>query len=444
MVKIKPIWSQWGKLKQSDIALSFLLASDLSLDEALNRAKVKMLIDNNEIAKYDEKEKEYYFKLLDNEKMGRPAGRAREQLYKLIQEGYLKEVKVEKKDQEEETDNKMLRMLKEVKVEKNDRKNIVGRPVKKYRLSVDYYFDKFKPNYSEETKVIIRKFFSEPKTSFFLFYDFNCNWRNYPIVSVGELVETIIETSLWFYEEIAYVLYESIPTRGFLHVPDKESYTKCSRPNCSLDGRYHFHNKRQERSDEIKEALRKIVSDRLDDEIFEAAGKVISLSMLFQNRPSIEAELAKFHPYNYYFILGRLLTKKGFQNRSYQFLHGIDIAYRLKPMRLKEEDLIELALFVLLRRLKPIQLKEEDIQKIMNEYRKQLKPIQLKEEEGTACPECNTKRIRGILSRDYCQKCGKFASDEELCVDQELITLLDKLYLNERIKKLKNFYQETK
>jgi len=358
-------------MKESDVALSFLLSAPLPIDTALNMAKIKMLM----ATEFNEDKKEEYRDLLNPKnhyklasKIGRPAGRGRERLYGLIPK-YLKEVATETKDKRK----------------------------KQYRLSVDYYFDEFKPHYSEELKAIIRKFFSEPETSYWLFHSFNYDWSFYPIVTVDELIETIIQTSLWFYERIAYILYIYILTRGFVdlypHNEGNEGHDNCNRSDCPLNGKkYHFHNLRKEHSEEIKNTLKKIISDKFDNETIEAAGKVIALSLYYKKCPQYDVTLLKNHPYKYYFVLGRLLAKKGLQNDSYQFNHTMALAEDLRPRSGKEKI--------------------------------------------TTCPKCKEERMPTFTWRDYCENCKEFATDKELGVDEELMKLLDKLYLDEGMKRI--------
>ncbi|MBU1165315.1 hypothetical protein KKF81_00085 [Candidatus Micrarchaeota archaeon] len=376
MAKTKPIWSQQRKLKQSDIALSFLFAAPLPIETALNIAKIKMLM----AAELNENKKDEYRELLKSKnlcklarKVGRPTGRAREQLYELISK-YLNEVTTK-----ETTDKRK----------------------KAYRLSIDYYFDKFKPHYTDEIKTIIRKFFSEPETSYQLFHGFNYSLAFYPIVTVDELIETTIQTSLWFYEKMTYVLYVSVPTRGFVefypHNQGNVGYDHCSRPECPLnDKKYHLHNLRKEKSDRFKEAVKKIISDKFDDEVIKAAGEIISVSLYYQKAFQGDVTLLKEHPYKYYFVLGRLLTEKGLQNDSYQFNYTMALAENLKPHA----------------------------------------------ETKMRCEKCGEKLKEIPFYKYYCENCEKYVTDEELCVDKEMFDLLDKFYLDAIKKKSVKFCRE--
>ncbi|MFH1222419.1 MAG: hypothetical protein V1492_05030, partial [Candidatus Micrarchaeota archaeon] len=236
------------------------------------------------------------------------------------------------------------------------------------------------------------------EASSWLFYDFNGNKALYPIVRVDELIETVIQTSLWFYEKIAYNLYLMIPERGFYHVDEKIGYYVCPDPQvkCAGNGAYHFHYTRKERAEEIKEALRKITLDKFDDETLQAASEIIGLSLYYQNCSQHDVKLLKSHPYRYYFILGRLLTKKGLKNNSYLFNRTIEIAEDLKPQS----------------------------------------------NEKMLCSKCNSQCRYDAYYHYYCEKCEKYIGDDELCVDKEILALLDKLYIDAGQKKLVNSYRE--
>lgn len=382
--KIRPL-----KPKLRDVAATFMFASALPIEAALKIAKVKMLQQTKgsksaECAELLEEYRKFYTK-------GRTT------------KGYRRIKDLEKNlgiTRPHGGNRRILKGLGNYLDKVDDHKTQMNKKNRWVHLNIEYYFDTYKPSYNDETRAIIRQFLSDPLARDYFLLEFNSDWSSYPIVRLDELIETVIQTAIWFYEMVGYTLYFWTPLRGFLHVEEKTGFTDCHATGhpCEKCGRgYHLHYLREERSNEIKESMKTINTNRYDDAVVRAAGNIVQLAFHYKTISDNFISYNPHSPYRYYFVFGRLLSTKGLIP-SYQFNSAMSMADDLKP-----------------RSSRPVQ---------------------------TICPKCEVepgvygKERVSTHYRDFCDGCMEFASDDELAFDPEIQEELDRLYLNQGNKKL--------